>query len=163
MSDSGPQAARPRMPASYGLADADAGAGLLPWSWADERLATARNYWLATAGPDGRPQASPIWGVWRDGGFYFGTDGASRKARNLAVSPYVSLHLESGDEVVIVEGTVATEDDDAVVAEVVAAYRVKYRLGDDFSLDPCLRVRSRVALGWLETDFPATATRWAFV
>lgn len=30
---------------------------MLPWAPALERLATARNYWLATTRPDGRPHA----------------------------------------------------------------------------------------------------------
>lgn len=29
---------------------------MLPWSWADERLGAARNYWIVTAGADLEPQ-----------------------------------------------------------------------------------------------------------
>jgi hypothetical protein len=43
-----PKAERPYMP-DYGVLDAQSGQGLLPWSWAAERLASARNYWIATA------------------------------------------------------------------------------------------------------------------
>jgi hypothetical protein len=32
----------------YGVLVAAEGTGLLPWSWAQDRLARARNYWLAT-------------------------------------------------------------------------------------------------------------------
>ncbi len=83
--DSEPQAGRPQMP-GYGIADANSGSGLLPWNWAVERLQKARNYWISTTRPDGRPHAMPVWGVWYDNQFYFSTGRESRKARNLAVN-----------------------------------------------------------------------------
>jgi general stress protein 26 len=52
----------------------------------------------------GRPHATPVSGVWIEGGFYFGTGTGSRKARNLAKNQHLVVHLESGDEVVILEG-----------------------------------------------------------
>jgi hypothetical protein len=57
----GPKASRPYMP-GYGILDAKSGSGLLPWSVAVERLTEARNYWIATTRPDGRPHAMPVWG-----------------------------------------------------------------------------------------------------
>ena len=76
---------------------------MLPWSWAGERLAAAHNYWIATIGP----HASPVWGLWRDESFLFSCGARSRKARDLARDPRLVVHLESGDEVVIVEGVAA--------------------------------------------------------
>jgi len=32
----------------YGTLEPEEGTGLLPWSWAVERLTSSRNYWLAT-------------------------------------------------------------------------------------------------------------------
>jgi len=58
-----PSASRPYMP-GYGLLDAAQGAGLLPWSWAVERLQRSHDYWVATVRPDGRPHVMPVWGVW---------------------------------------------------------------------------------------------------
>lgn len=40
-----------------------AGTGLLPWSHAEQRLRDARRYWLTTVRADGRPHATPLWGV----------------------------------------------------------------------------------------------------
>ncbi len=48
----------------YGLLDAAQGAGLLPWSWAVERLQRSHDYWVATVRPDGPPHVMPVWGVW---------------------------------------------------------------------------------------------------
>lgn len=98
------KSSRSAVPSSYGLQPASGGKGLLPWSWAEERLTAARNYWICSAGDDGRPHAMPVWGLWLEGGLLFGTARTSRKGRNLRRNPAVVVHLESGDEVVILEG-----------------------------------------------------------
>ena len=46
-----PMAGRPKMPASYGVEQA-ASADMVDWSAVGERLASARNYWVATTRPD---------------------------------------------------------------------------------------------------------------
>ncbi|WP_070012914.1 pyridoxamine 5'-phosphate oxidase family protein [Streptomyces abyssalis] len=76
---------------------------LLPWQWALQRLAAAHNYWIATTRPGGRPHCRPVWGVWLDDGFWFST--GSLAARNLPLNDEITVHLEDGQEVVIVEGT----------------------------------------------------------
>ena len=68
--------------------------GPLPWSHAEERLESARNYWVATTRRDGRPHAAPVWGVWVDRHLYFGTARSSVKGRNLAHSRELIVHLE---------------------------------------------------------------------
>jgi hypothetical protein len=47
-----PRASRPKLP-GYGLVGETEGEGLLPWSWAADRLTAARNYFIATTRPDG--------------------------------------------------------------------------------------------------------------
>ena len=42
---------RPHMP-GYGTLGPDQGTGLLPWSWAEERLVRSHDYWVATTWPD---------------------------------------------------------------------------------------------------------------
>ena len=49
-----PEAKRPYMP-GYGVGGPDEGTGLLPWSWATERLTSSHDYWVATV----RPTAGP--------------------------------------------------------------------------------------------------------
>ncbi len=157
-----PAAERPSIPAGYGIhRDSD---GLIPWSAAVERLTSARNYWVATTRPDGRPHAVPVWGLWLDGAIYFGTDPASRKGRNLAANPEVVIHLESGDEVVILEGAAEQVRDPALLQRFVDAYDAKYHVRPDVSAGGpgIYRLRPRTAYAWLERDFPQTATRWSF-
>jgi pyridoxine/pyridoxamine 5'-phosphate oxidase len=130
---------------------------MLPWSWAEERLAAARNYWIVTAAPDGEPSAAPVWGVWADGAVYFGTNPRSQKGRNLARDPRAVVHLESGDEVVILHGEVERCPLEDSVAD---AYEAKYDYRPE--VPEFLRLRLSRALAWLESDYPKTATRFDF-
>jgi general stress protein 26 len=153
---------RPLMPTGYGIsADSE---GLRPWSEVVERLTNARNYWVATTRSDGRPHAVPVWGLWHAGAVYFSSDPSSTKGRNLARRPEVVVHLESGDDVVIVEGVVELVRDTEFLAGFGDLYDGKYQVRLDFT-DPSFalyRVRPRVVQSWLEADFPTTATRWVF-
>jgi hypothetical protein len=159
-----PKASRPMMPGSYGIAEATAGSGLLPWGPADARLGAAHNYWLGTTRPGGRPHAMPIWGVWLDGALCFGTDRGSRKARNLAGNPACVVHLESGDDVVILEGVAEEVRDPARLGVLDEGYRAKYgmRLSEAPGDLSVWAIRPRVGFAWREKDFPAGATRWTF-
>jgi hypothetical protein len=88
----------------------------------------------------------------------------SRKARNLTDNAAVVVHLESGDEVVILEGVARQVTEDAEHMAFEEAYAGKY--------DVCLSevpgdvsvwmVIPRVAFAWKEGDFPGTTTRWTF-
>lgn len=101
--------------------------GLIPWSHVESRLATARNYWLATVRPDGRPHVTPLWGVWVAGALYFDGLPTTRWGRNLAGNPSVSINLESADDVVILEGEVEDLETSVELGErVVAAWSAKY-------------------------------------
>ena len=152
------------MPSSYGVPTDGSGAERLPWSWAVERLAAARNYWVCTTRADGRPHTAPVWGIWRDDALWFSTARASQKGRNLAREPSLVAHLESGDETVILEGEAEDVHDPAALGRFADAYAEKY----DFRPDPTApasavyRLRPRVAQTWRERDYPQTATRWVF-
>ncbi len=159
-----PKTSRPE-PAGYFM-DAESGAGLLPWSHVVERMSGARNYWVATTRPDGRPHCMPVWGVWLDDAFWFSTSPISRKARNLGVNPNVVIHLESGADLVVVEGVSEEVREPASLERFVAAYNPKYDW--DFKREQLeggglFRVRPRVAFSWLGDQgeaFSGTATRW---
>jgi PPOX class probable F420-dependent enzyme len=144
------------MPAGYGVPTDASGAELLPWSWAEEQLTQARNYWVCTTRADGRPHAVPVWGVWADDAVWFGTSPDSAKGRNMARDPRVVVHLESGDEVVILEGEVELPAD--LPQTVADAYEKKY----GHRVERLLAFRPHVAQTWTESDFVRNATRWVF-
>jgi pyridoxine/pyridoxamine 5'-phosphate oxidase len=158
-----PTPGRPRMPAAYGVGPA-ADASPIAWSHVREQLTAARNYWVATTRADGRPHVMPVWGLWHDEAFYFSTDPASQKGRNLLDRRGLAVHLESGDDVVILEGVAERVADMTALTAFADAYNAKY----GFRPDPAnpdyavFRLRPRVAHAWTEQDFPMTATRWRF-
>ena len=156
-----PQASPPDAPAIYGFPK-DA-TGLLPWSHAESRLEQARNYWLATTRPDGRPHVTPLWGVWVDGALYFDGLPTTRWGRNLATNPAATAHLESGEAVVIIEGVV--EDlttTPELAARIVVAWNAKYgRLAPEPDTRGIFRLRPRTARAW-STSSLSDGTRWRF-
>jgi PPOX class probable F420-dependent enzyme len=119
-------------------------------------LRDARNYWLTTTRADGRPHAMPIWGVWLDDALWFGTGLESVKGRNLARDPRAVVHLESGDDVVILDGTAERAESDAAYT----AYAEKYGIdasAEAFAAMPqvgaLFRFTPSVAHTWLESSF----------
>ncbi len=161
-----PHASRPHMP-GYGIAGPESGTGLLPWSWAVERLTASHDYWLATVGADGQPHVMPVWGVWLDGAVWFSSGLRSRKARNLATRPGCTLTTDDAQEPVVVEGAAdrVTEPDPlrAFAAAVDTKYDTDY--GVEF-YDPAVngvwRVAPEWAFGLMQDDFSGSPTRWTF-
>jgi hypothetical protein len=152
-----PKGGRPRFTKGYGI-DPKAQEGILPWSYVAERMAASRSYWVATTRPDGRPHVAPVWGIWLDGRFYFGTDPDSVKGLNLRHKPNMVVHLESGDEVVIIEGVARLLDDPDLIKRYANEYDLKYKVRPEggYYLD------ASKAFAWREQDFTRTATRWVF-
>lgn len=159
-----PRPTAPRMPGAYGAPADASGADLVPWSWAVEQLRNARNYWVCTTRADGRPHAAPVWAIWLDDALWFSTSPESQKGRNLERNPRIVVHLESGEDVVVLEGDVEPALAGDALARFVDAYEAKY----DYRVDPTngdtpvFVLRPRVAQTWTERDFPRAAVRWVF-
>jgi nitroimidazol reductase NimA-like FMN-containing flavoprotein (pyridoxamine 5'-phosphate oxidase superfamily) len=159
---SGLRVGLPHVPALYGLKPRKQ---YLPWNHARQRLERSRNYWICTGRPDGRPHSIPVWGFFVDDTLYFGTARSSRKAKNLSRNPAVSIHLDSGDDVVIVEGEAVevAPSDRKTIAKLDGASKKKYKMPLMIVPESVLyAVRPRVVLSWTEKDFPNNATRWEF-
>jgi pyridoxamine 5'-phosphate oxidase-like protein len=151
----------------YGILPPDEGTGLLPWSWATERLVHSHDYWLASVWPDGRPHVMPVWGVWHDDAFWFSSSRTSRKVRNLAQNPRAVATTENALESVIVEGEVDAIVDRNVIAQFAVWVDTKYETnyGIDFFAAPgngCYRLRAMSVFALSEGDFTGSPTRWTF-
>ena len=172
-----PQPSRPHMP-GYGLPEGNK--GLLPWSWAEQRLKKSHNYWITTVKADGSPRVSPhnvsphnvsphtmvVWGLWQDGRFLFSTGSKSRKARNLAQNAKCVVCTEHAHEAVVVEGTAELADVPSR-RRFLPKYERKYKFDmskmkqDILSMkEPVFAVRPRVVFGLWEKDFVGKSTRW---
>jgi len=152
--------------AGYGFPESTK--GLLAWSWAEQRLKKAHNYWITTVKPDGSPHTMVVWGIWQDGRFLFSTGSQSRKARNLAENPKCIVCTENAAEAVIVEG-IAEIADVAARKKLLPAYERKYKfdmstMKDDIlsMKEPVFAVRPRVVFAMWEKHFQSKSTRWKF-
>lgn len=119
-----PQVTRPQFPPGY----VDTPQAFLSWKQVEQKLITARHYWLCSVRPDGRPHAVPRWAVWIAGKLYYDGSPETRHARNILENPNVTLHLESGIEAVIAEGQARAIPcpDPELAVQISSAYAAKY-------------------------------------
>ena len=146
---------RPFIEDSYGIPEHRS--GMLDWDHVVRRVAPSRYYWLSTVSPDGRPHAMPVWGVWLDDYLHFGGGRGTRKAKNLGVNRRVSIHLEDGWDVVIIEGVAEEVHDADLQTRLDDVYEEKYGIRHG---TPVWRVEPDRVFAW--TDFPNDTTCWRY-
>jgi hypothetical protein len=144
----------------------------LEWSWAAERLAGNRNFWVVTVSAAGRPHAMPVWGVWDDDDlrFCFSCGPRARKARNLAENPACVVAVDDTVECLSIEGTARPVPAGERQDQWVDRYLGKYlpvqpdltaefiRGGLIFEVTP----ERAFAIIEREDEFATRATRWTF-
>lgn len=135
----------------------------LAWEWVEQQLCDAGTYWVIGGG-SGAPPARPVWGIWYGSAVHLSIGSPSVRGA-IATDPHVTVHLDSGTDVVIVEG-VATLDD--MTTALIASYRAKYGWEyDAASYGPFTRVAPAVVKAW-RTAGPAgrdsfqQVGRWVF-
>lgn len=157
---------RPFMP-GYGTRPPEQGSGLLEWSWAETRLRTSHDYWLATVTPAGRPHAMPVWAVLLEGRLWFSSAIGSRKARNLTSHPFCSMTTDNPLEPVVAEGPVELITATEALERMLAAENEKY--GTEYGMDmmnpdenSCFAMTPERVIGLDSSDFTGSPTRWTF-
>ena len=156
-----PKSGRPIMPALYGMGKAKK--GTMKWANVEKQLAASRNYWICTTRKDGRAHAMPVWGFYLDGAVFFGTGRTTLKAKNIARNPNIVVHLESGDDAVILECAVEEQPltDKEFRKRINAISRKKYKMPlMEIPESVLYRAKPKVVLAWREKDFPVSAARW---
>jgi Pyridoxamine 5'-phosphate oxidase len=162
----GPIASRPYMP-GYGMLPATEGSGLLPWSWALERLTRSHDFWLATVTPQGVPHLMPVWAVWHQDGLWFSSANGSRKARNIGAEPRCSLSTDNPIEPVVVHGRARRVTGADELSAMLAAENAKYgtSYGPDM-VDPGVNSVFALQPDWAfaldSGDFAGSPTRYIF-
>ncbi len=135
----------------------------LDWEWVDGQLSAAGTYWV-TARTNGHPHPRPVWGVWSGQRLHLSV-GTPRTAGALAADPTVTVHLDSGTEVVIVEGRAVGSSSDPAV---LASYDRKYDWSYDLSLYgslTCVAPETVLAwrtAGWAGRESFQQTGRWRF-
>ena len=145
----------------------EGGKDKLPWVYIQQRMQESKNYWIATATPYGKPSVTPVWGVWLDDRLYFDGSPQTRRGRNIAANPQISVHLESGDEAVMLDGEAVMfkEPPDRSLAErIAAAYKDKYAQAgyspepDQWNEGGLFEFVPHKVIAW--TNFIKDPTRW---
>ncbi len=135
----------------------------LDWGWVDQRLREAGTYWVVSQGA-ARPHPRPVWGVWTDNTLNLSI-GSPTVTGDVEQHPLVSVHLDSGTDVVIVEGAVTGSTEDL---DLLRSYDVKYDW--DYAVDeygPLTKVApSKImawrSAGWAGRDGFQQTGRWRF-
>lgn len=121
------------------------------------RLETELIGWVTTINPEGQPQSSPIWFLWRDGEVLVYSHIRAPRNHNVQANPRVAFNLNTdldGDEVVTMEGE-ARIDLGLPPSSADGAYQAKYRhMVDRYGWTP----------EWLAESYPVPIvirpTRW---
>lgn len=128
-----------------------------PGARALERLETELMGWVTTINPDGQPQSSAIWFLWRGGDVLIYSHIRAPRNANVEANPRVSFNLNTdpdGEDVVTMEGE-ARIDLGLPPSSADAAFQAKHRhMIDRYGWTP----------EWLAENYPIpiviTPTRW---
>ena len=140
--------------------------GQLAWSWVEAQLSTAGTYWLVVRTP-GHPHPRPVWGIWHGQRLHLSV-GSPTLLRAVNLDPLVTVHLDSGTDVVLLEGTISRTTQYETPSSIVQAYNAKYdwdyqvaQYGELIVVQP-QRVLAWRTAGWAGRDsFQATGC-WQF-
>lgn len=143
--------------------------GTMTWAEVAGRLSGARTYWLGSTTVSGAPHAAPVWGVVTGETLYLYSERSTVKARNLAADRRVVIHLESGEDVLIVRGVAEDLGTPGAVPSVVAALAAKYTRPEDQQylpdhdpdFDVVYALRPQSAMAWRLDDYAASQRRWS--
>ena len=157
-----PNVSRPKIPIEYGVPKNNK--GLLLWSHVTERMTQAMHYWICTIGPKGHPHVTPVDGLWLNDRLYFGGSSQTRRNRNLITNPTVSVHLDSSDDVVILQGEAHLQTPDHELAvQLSKASAAKYGYGpkpEEYEASGVQIFHPHTVFAWKQ--FPSDVTRWQF-
>src|SRR5207249_9612995 len=115
-----------------------------------------------------------VWAIWLDDTLWFSSGRESQKSRNLERDPRCVVHLESGKDVVVLDGEAIEYSKTSqrraspprgpldAFARFADVYEEKYAYRPAADLGAVYVFRPRSAYTWHESDFPNSAARWVF-
>ncbi len=136
----------------------------LDWQWVDEQLSAAGTYWVVARSPD-HAHPRPVWGVWLDDSLLLSV-GSPVVLRQVKNDARTTVHLDSGTEVVIVEGTCTGVAPPDRIPAFLDAYNTKYtwaytleEYGPPIVVEPTTIMAWRSG-GWAGRDGFQQASKW---
>jgi hypothetical protein len=109
-----------------------------------------------------------VWGAVVSRDLYFFSERRTVKARHVAANPRVAVHLESAEDVVIVQGMLGDLGMPRAYSDVMRALEVKYASPEDArylptadpDFDVLWRLRPHRAMLWRLDQYDASQARW---
>ena len=147
------QPKRPYIP-DYGISQEKS--GLVSWEDVNNWMNQSQNYWINTI-RENSPHSRPIWGIWYKNIFYFGGGSKTRNAKNLLKNHNISVHTESGENVVIIEGYAERFSDEDLHQVLGELYEKRYKM---FHPPPFWRVIPKKVFAWQMSNFVNTPTKF---
>jgi hypothetical protein len=137
--------------------------GDLGWEWVEDQLVKAGAYWIVTPSAE-HPHPRPVWGIWNQNKLFLSI-GSPRLKANAQADARVTVHLDSVNDVVIVEGRVAGSSSDThLLDDYNAKYDWDYVVNEHGPLtivDPAKVIAWRTD-GWAGRDGFRATGRWSF-
>jgi hypothetical protein len=136
----------------------------LEWSWVEAQLLAAGTYWIVAPSAS-HPHPRPVWGIWADASLVLSI-GSPVVAASVEANPECTVHLDSGTDVVVVEGIARRmgEPDAALIAAYDRKYDWQYsydEYGPFTRVAPTI-VRAWRSAGWAGRDGFQSVGRWRF-
>jgi hypothetical protein len=135
----------------------------VPWAWVEHRLTSSGTYWVVPR-TGGWPHPRPVWGVWLADRLELSI-GSPAVMRAVLTAPEVTVHLDSGTDVVIVEGLASSG---STPPEALEAYNRKYdydyqvgAYGELTRVTPVTVLAWRAA-GWAGRESFQQTSSWRF-
>jgi hypothetical protein len=109
-----------------------------------------------------------VWGAVVSRDLYFFSERRTVKARHVAANPHVAVHLESAEDVVIVQGMLSDLGIPREYSDVMRALDAKYASPEDArylptadpDFDVLWRLRPHRAMLWRLDQYDASQARW---
>lgn len=137
----------------------------ITWAHADGKLRDEKVYWVSTSSSASKPHAAPVWGIWREGRFYFETAPDSMKGRNLHENPRAVVHVQDGLDTVIVEGAASRVKNPKILRTLAEDYKRKYDYAPEWSDEATqvvYSVKPAVAHAWRAPGMHKTLVNFLF-
>jgi len=81
--------------------------------------------WLGTVDPDGSPHATGVGTCWYDGDMYFVSGPGTRKSRNIAGNPAVTIATSLKGMDLVLEGNASQVTDPEILEKIAELYRAE--------------------------------------
>ena len=108
--------------------------------------------WISTVRPDGRPHATPIWHVWREGQVYIVTRGDAVKTANIRSNPNVVITHTDARHPIIIEGRASFAPGAEAAIQPLFLTKYDWDISSDSEYDTIIAITPMKIIAWGEEE-----------